>query len=100
VSEIIREIWVRGFDRLKFEEIQLQNLPQSNYTTFFSNLSFPFSREEARILSEVIIDQRKFEVNNEDCSYEDKLEHFAGSFNKKSKLGKDLIAKMIDNVVV
>jgi hypothetical protein len=56
VSEIIQEIWIKGFDRLKFEEIQLQNLPQSNYTTFFSNLSFPFSREEARILSEIIID--------------------------------------------
>jgi hypothetical protein len=45
---------MNGFNRLNFDSIELQNLPSSNYTTFFSNLQFPFIREEARILVDLI----------------------------------------------
>ena len=48
----IKEIWIHIFESLPILGLQLQTLSQSNYTSFISNLNFPFSRLENEILKE------------------------------------------------
>jgi len=62
-------------------------IPQSNYTTFCSNLNFPFSRTESEKLKEVIVLQKKFEAVNDSEGGDDKdIDHFAEQYTKISKL--------------
>jgi hypothetical protein len=73
--------------------MQLQNLAQSNYTTFISNLKFPFSRQEAEILREIQAEQVKFETNMEEMAELedakiDPKQNFAELLNEKSRIGK------------
>ena len=75
-SSKIKEIWLEIFNGLQIQGLELQSLSQSNYTTFISNLKFPFSRIEYDILKELVNDQNNFENESEEQMLTP-LEHFA-----------------------
>ena len=92
--DLIKKIWIQGFNRLKTTQIQLQNLSQSNYTTFIANLKFPFSRLEAAALIEINKEQNTFEALEENI--QTPIEFFSENFNQKTKLG-DMIQDVIND---
>jgi hypothetical protein len=60
-------------------------------------LKFPFIREEARMLADIINEQRKFETDNEGSPNlnDEKIDFFARNFVLKSKLGEDFINELV-----
>ena len=97
-GENLRTIWLYVFDQLPIKGLALQNLSQSNYTSFISNLNFPFSRLEYDLLRELIIDQRSYEAKFEEGN-PPVIEHFADQFNQRSKLGHHVNYLLTDIII-